>query len=102
KRSASTRRWSVAPRTKPARGALPPRGTVAAPGRPASGHRRAEPSAYLFPGYPEWLARGYLAQARAFLALGQRGEATRLYDLVISEFPNTSFARIAAQEKARL
>ncbi len=56
----------------------------------------------LFPGYPEWLARGYLTQARAFLALGQRGEATRLYDLVITEFPNTSFARIAAQEKARL
>ncbi len=56
----------------------------------------------LFPGYPEWLARGYLTQARAFLTLGQRGEAARLYDLVIAEFPNTSFARIAAQEKAAL
>ncbi|SHK03316.1 tetratricopeptide repeat protein [Rhodothermus profundi] len=56
----------------------------------------------LFPGYAEWLARGYLTQARAFLTLGQRGEAARLYELVIAEFPNTSFARIAAQEKATL
>ena len=56
----------------------------------------------LFPGYPEWLARGYLTQARAFVALGRRGDAVRLYDRVVAEFPNTSFARTAAQEKAAL
>lgn len=56
----------------------------------------------LFPGYSEWIARSYLAQARAFRALGQQGEAARLYDLVIAEFPNSSFARTAAQEKASM
>ncbi|CAM3293864.1 tetratricopeptide repeat protein [Rhodothermus bifroesti] len=56
----------------------------------------------LFPAYSEWLARGYLTQARAFVALGRRGDAARLYDLVLAEFPNTSFAQTAAQEKAAL
>lgn len=56
----------------------------------------------LFGGYPEWLARSYLLQAQAFRQLGQSGEASRLYDRVIGEFPGSSFAETAEQEKARL
>ena len=56
----------------------------------------------LFPGFNEWLARGYLAQARAFQALGQTGEASRVYDRVIEEFGGTPYADTAEQEKEAL
>lgn len=56
----------------------------------------------LFAGYPEWMARGYLAQARAYRQLGQSGEAVRLYDRVMQEFADTPFAQTAAKEKEAL
>lgn len=56
----------------------------------------------LFPGFSDWVARGYLEQARAFQALGDAGEAATLYDLVIGEFGETPFAAIAEREKESL
>lgn len=56
----------------------------------------------LFPGFNDWIARGYLEQARAFQALGAAGEAAALYDLVIAEFGETPFAEMAEREKELL
>ncbi len=56
----------------------------------------------LFLGFNEWVARGYLEQARTFQGLGEIGEAASLYDLVISEFGETPHAAVAEQEKAML
>ncbi len=46
----------------------------------------------LFSGYPSWIARSYLEQARAYEQLGQNGEAQRLYDRVINRYGDTPFA----------
>ena len=56
----------------------------------------------LYRAYPEWLARGYLVQARAYRRLGQRGDAGRLYDRVLRDFAGTPFAQTAEEEKAAL
>ncbi len=56
----------------------------------------------LFPGFGDWIAQGYLEQARAFQALGDAGEAASLYDLVMGEFGETPFAEIAEREKESL
>ena len=56
----------------------------------------------LFLGFNEWVARGYLEQARTFYALGEMGEAASMYDLVISEFGGTPHAVVAEQEKETL
>ncbi len=56
----------------------------------------------LYTGFSEWVAQGYLGQARAFEALGRMGDATRMYDRVIEEFPATPYARTAEQEKEAL
>lgn len=56
----------------------------------------------LFAGYPDWLARGLLAQARAFRSLGQRGDAVRLYDRLIEQYDDTPYAETARQEKEAL
>ena len=56
----------------------------------------------LFAGYPEWLAQGYLAQARAFSAQGNQTDAERLYDRVIDEFSGTAYAEEATQAKEAL
>ena len=56
----------------------------------------------LYGGYSEWVARGFLAQARAFKNLGQRGDALQLYNRVIEEYSGTPYAETAAQEKASL
>jgi hypothetical protein len=53
-------------------------------------------------GYPDWLARGYLAQARAFVALGATGDATRTFDLLIDQYGDTPEAAVASREKAAL
>jgi TolA-binding protein len=58
--------------------------------------------AALFGGYPEWMARGLLAEARAYRALGERGEAVRAYDRVIEQYPDTPYAATARQEKDAL
>ncbi|MEZ4699001.1 MAG: tetratricopeptide repeat protein [Rhodothermales bacterium] len=56
----------------------------------------------LFSGYSNWMAEGYLAQARAFMAIGQRGDAAQMYDRVLEEFRGTIYADRAAKEKASL
>jgi tetratricopeptide (TPR) repeat protein len=56
----------------------------------------------LFSGYSNWLAEGYLAQARAFASMGQRGDAAQMYDRVLEEFRGTIYADRATQEKAAL
>lgn len=56
----------------------------------------------LYAGYSEWVAQGYLTQAKAFKALGQRGDALQLYNRVIEEFSGTPYANMAEREKASL
>lgn len=56
----------------------------------------------LFSGFTEWVARGFLEQARAFRQLGQTGDAVRLYDRVIEEYGGSTYARTAQQEKEAL
>lgn len=56
----------------------------------------------LFNGYSNWLAESYLAQARAFMAMGQRGDASQMYDRVLEEFRGTIYADRAAKEKAAI
>lgn len=56
----------------------------------------------LYSGFQDWVARGYLLQAQAFINLGQRGEAVQLYDRVIDEFGGTIFATQASDAKASL
>ena len=56
----------------------------------------------LYAGFPNWLARGYLLQARAFRSLGQTGDASQLYDRIIQDFSGTPYAEEAAREKASL
>lgn len=56
----------------------------------------------LYAGYADWMARGYLAQARAFEQLGDRGEATRMYDTIIAQYPETSYADEARRARANL
>jgi TolA-binding protein len=56
----------------------------------------------LYPGFEDWVARSYLAQARSFSRMGQSGEAARVYDRVIAEFRGTPYAETAARERAAL
>jgi TolA-binding protein len=56
----------------------------------------------LFGGYPEWIARSYLAQARAYRQLDRPGEAARLYDQIMRDYSGTPFAQTAAREKEAL
>lgn len=56
----------------------------------------------LFNGYVEWVAQGYVEQARAFHSIGQNGEAARLYERVIEEYSGTPYAETARQERADL
>ncbi len=56
----------------------------------------------LFAGYPEWVARALLEQARAYRQLGQTGQAAQLYDQVAEEYPGTPFAETAQSEREAL
>ncbi|MFB6248632.1 MAG: tetratricopeptide repeat protein, partial [Salinibacter sp.] len=56
----------------------------------------------LFAGYPEWIARSLLEQARAYRALGQTGQAAQLYDEVLQSYPGTPFAQTAQKERDAL
>lgn len=56
----------------------------------------------LFAGYPEWIARSLLEQARAYRALGQTGQAAQLYDEVTQSYPGTPFAETAQNERNAL
>ncbi|NNE71180.1 MAG: tetratricopeptide repeat protein [Rhodothermales bacterium] len=56
----------------------------------------------LFAGYSNWMAQGYLEQARAFAAIGETGEAVLMYETVIDYYPERPEADIARAEKAEL
>ena len=56
----------------------------------------------LYAGYPDWIARSLLEQARAYRQLGQTGQATQLYDEVIESYPGTPFAETATDEREAL
>lgn len=56
----------------------------------------------LFGGYPNWLAEGYLIQARAFVALGQQGDAKRTYELLVQQYAASPQAETARRELSEL
>ncbi|MES3630507.1 MAG: tetratricopeptide repeat protein [Longimonas sp.] len=56
----------------------------------------------LYSGFPDWIARSYIEQGRAYEQLGQRGEAQRLYDRVIDRYRGTPFADEARQARDAL
>jgi TolA-binding protein len=56
----------------------------------------------LFAGYAEWMARGYLEQARAFRDLGETGEAARLYETLVDLYPDRPEAVTAREEWASI
>ena len=56
----------------------------------------------LFGAYPEHVAGAYLVQAHAYRRLERPGEAQRLYDLVITEYSDSSHAEEALRGKATL
>lgn len=56
----------------------------------------------LFAGYSQWMAQGYLEQARAFAAIGERGEAVLMYETVIDYYPERPEAETARSEKAQI
>ncbi|TDI74294.1 MAG: tetratricopeptide repeat protein [Bacteroidetes bacterium] len=56
----------------------------------------------LYPGYPNWTARAYLRQAEALEQTGDVGEAVRLYELVIVDYPETDHSQAAQDAKTRL
>ena len=56
----------------------------------------------LYSGYTEWMARGYLTQGRAFEHLGEAGEAARMDDMVINQYPGTGFADEANRARDNL
>lgn len=74
--------------------------------RTMGNHRRAVDELgrlpVLYSGFNEWVARGFLEQARAFRQLGQTGDASQVYDRVIEEYGGTAHARTARQEKEAL
>jgi TolA-binding protein len=56
----------------------------------------------LFAGYPEWVARSLLEQARAYRQMGETGQAAQLYDEVAETYPGTPFAETAEEERDAL
>jgi TolA-binding protein len=56
----------------------------------------------LFAGFPDWIARGLLAQARAFRAMDRPAQARRLYDRLQNKFAGTEEARTARKEQEAL
>jgi TolA-binding protein len=71
-------------------------------GRPAQALDELGRLEVLFAGLDQWMARGYLAQADAFRALGQNGNADRMYESVILQFPGTPWAAAAEQQRKML
>jgi len=49
----------------------------------------------LFPGYPEWMARGLSLQGRAFEDMGNPGEALRIYKELVALYPDSPEADFA-------
>ncbi|PSQ98789.1 MAG: hypothetical protein BRD48_06020 [Bacteroidetes bacterium QS_9_68_14] len=56
----------------------------------------------LFAGFPDWIARSLLIQARAFRAAGRPAQARRTYDRLQDEFAGTEEARTARREQEQL
>jgi len=56
----------------------------------------------LFGGYPGWIARSLLEQARAYRQMGQPGQADQMYDQVMTSYPGTPFAETAESERKAL
>jgi len=71
-------------------------------GRTRDAIRELDRMPSLFAGYPEWIARSLLEQARAHQQIGQTGEASDLYDRVVREYSGTRFAQTARDEQATL
>lgn len=71
-------------------------------GRPQEALDALGTLATTYAGFDEWVAQGFLVQARAHRRLDQPDEARRLYDLVMDSFPDTPYAETARQEKAAL
>lgn len=56
----------------------------------------------LYAGYPEWIARSLIEQARAYRQLGETGQAAQLYDEVTKSYPGTPYAETAEEERSAL
>ncbi len=56
----------------------------------------------LYSGYSDWMAEGYLAQVDAHARLGNSGDAAKICDLVIEQYPGTAYSERAARLKAAL
>lgn len=56
----------------------------------------------LYAGYTEWMARGYLEQARALRDMGRAGEAVQLYGTLIDAYPQHPVAEEARRERAEI
>lgn len=65
-------------------------------GQPAVAVETLGRMSVLFAGYPEWMAKGYLRQAEAFEDLDDTGEAIRILELVVTNYPDTESADEAA------
>ncbi len=55
-----------------------------------------------YSGYDTWVGQGLLVQARAHARLGNAAEALRLYNQVAEDYPETSWAQTAQEERQRL
>lgn len=55
-----------------------------------------------FSDYSAWVARSYLARARAHRDLGEKGEAKRLFERVERDFAGTQYAESARTERGAL
>lgn len=71
-------------------------------GRPRDAIAELSRTSSLFAGYPEWVARSLLEQARAHRQLGQTGQANTLYDRVAREYSGTAYAETARAEQDAL
>ncbi|PSQ82513.1 MAG: hypothetical protein BRD40_02660, partial [Bacteroidetes bacterium QS_1_65_9] len=73
-----------------------------AEGRPEAAVEELQRLPELFAGYPEWIARSLLAQARAFRALDRPGQADRIYERLQDKFAGTDYAETARREQEAL
>ncbi|NNE46769.1 MAG: tetratricopeptide repeat protein [Rhodothermales bacterium] len=71
-------------------------------GNPRSAIEELGRTPILYSGFAEWIARGYMTQGKAFEQLGERGEAARMYDTVIDQYPGSGFADEARRAKDNL
>lgn len=73
-----------------------------AEGQPEAAVEELQRLPELFAGYPDWIARSLLAQARAFRRLDRPGQANQLYDRLQNEFAGTDYAKTARREQEAL